>query len=309
MPTPNPTVSFTYSVSAQVRTGAQLAVLLAAVPLDASSLVQYGVNPTPTVDSTTHVGSLATRSLTYSLLPAFTPIGPTNPLMAEYQGSIVSTSPNDVYGGSGLQRLRIFYQNTAGVSEQIDVNPNGQVPVPLKESDLINVVQLLPLIGTPQGTVSIFSRPNGTGQQTAVIPVNGQWSFASSSPLDNAGQIGAQVMQLNYNDALGNPHTEVITLNGTNPVNTVGVNYAAITNIIFGAAGAAGSARGNIGNINVFGGLNGQGPLMGQLPMSFMASFPVGTAQYAPFMDLFTHVIAAALQSLVTASVPVVTLA
>jgi len=94
---------------------------------------------------------------------------------------------------------------------------------------------------------------------------NGQRSFASSSAADAAAGIGAQQVTITYLDASFVVHTEVVTLNGTTPVNTVGMNYAYIESIVVTQVGSSGT---NLGTISIYTGTAGGGTVWGSIAVN-----------------------------------------
>ena len=75
---------------------------------------------------------------------------------------------------------------------------------------------------------------------------NAQRSIVSTSALDTNGGTGANQVTVTYLDATFNVHTEVVTLNGTVAVNTVGTNWAYIESIVVTQVGSTGTNQGTI---------------------------------------------------------------
>lgn len=92
---------------------------------------------------------------------------------------------------------------------------------------------------------------------------NAQRSIVSTNVADAAAGTGARTVKITYMDATGaGPFTETITLNGTTPVNTVGVNIALIERMDVMTVGSGG---GNAGTINLMTGLAGAGSIIGSI--------------------------------------------
>ncbi len=84
-----------------------------------------------------------------------------------------------------------------------------------------------------------------------------QRSVVSTSASDTSAGTGAQKVAITYYDNTGaGPTTEVVTLNGTTAVNTVGTNIAFIESMVVTQVGTGG---GNVGTIEIFTGTAGGG--------------------------------------------------
>jgi hypothetical protein len=80
--------------------------------------------------------------------------------------------------------------------------------------------------------------------------VNAQRSFSSSSANDTAAGTGCRTIAVHYLDQTGaGPFIEIVTLNGTTPVNTVGTNICFIDVVLAITVGSTGS---NVGTITMF---------------------------------------------------------
>jgi hypothetical protein len=92
---------------------------------------------------------------------------------------------------------------------------------------------------------------------------NAQRSISSSNAADTAAGTGARTVRIEYFDATGaGPFTEIVTLNGTTPVNTVATNICFIEHIYVITAGSSGS---NTGIITLFVGTGGAGGAIGTI--------------------------------------------
>lgn len=124
---------------------------------------------------------------------------------------------------------------------------------------------------------------------------NAQRSFKSTSANDTAGGTGARTIILNYLDSSFVYKSEIITLNGTNAVNTVNTDIAFIENIIVSSVGSAG---GNVGTINCFTATAGGGSIWGSIAASDNQTFwahhyvPAGVTCYILSMSSGATVVA-----------------
>lgn len=291
-----------YDVFPIIKTVAQITSQLEGVVLPEDNLARFGV--TRVSDVTVVDGDHARRTLTYALLPQFVQakFAPISPQTVPFRGTIVSSDPDDTVDGAGVTRVSFLYDDAAGVRKQSLASMKGTTPVAFLAKDHVAFASLLPLVGTPQGQIAIYS---DGGEMVGRILKNFQGSIVSTQPWDTALGIGAREVTITYLDQDGGgPHTEVVALNGQSFVNLVNTNLATITNM---AVTSMGSSNGNLGVITLMSGLNGTGGVMGRLNESFYTFFPQGTFQKGLFKDLFSYVIGAALNSDVTAADPVIT--
>lgn len=85
------------------------------------------------------------------------------------------------------------------------------------------------------------------GSTTYVFPtVAQQMQVVSSAAGDTANGTGVQKVIIYYLDATYNPHSEIVTLNGTTAVNTVNTDIYRINNFRAYTVGATGQSAGNI---------------------------------------------------------------
>lgn len=90
-----------------------------------------------------------------------------------------------------------------------------------------------------------------------------QRSLVSSSADDSAAGIGARTVSITYYDNTGGgPFTEIVTLNGTTPVNTVATNIRFIEQMEVLTAGSTGH---NSGTISLYTGTGGAGTVIGSI--------------------------------------------
>jgi hypothetical protein len=294
------------------------------LPIDQMENIGMSLTSDTTTDPT---GTTTVRTLVFSLLPIFQSFE-ANTASSGFPGSIVSSSPKDAVGGTGAQRVQMFFEQTSEVSgrpvtQQTNqfATMNGTTPVPLlaeysSDFSSITVVEA-GSDGTNDGLIQVFTGPNASGGVMADLAGNFAGSILSTSPSDTAlnvaGQLrGLQSVTITYHDKTGaGPFTETVSLNGTTPVNLVNTNKSFINGISVVTVGAIG---GNVGTVTVMSGLNGTGGPVGLLQPSFFSYFPANpsltspeeqVALAAPVVDLFTHVLTAAMVSYVTASAPV----
>ena len=103
---------------------------------------------------------------------------------------------------------------------------------------------------TVTGAVTdIMVWPGSTVKDPSVAPVGGvQMTLVSTSAQDSAAGTGIRTLRFNYLDADLNPHSEIVTLNGTTSVVTVATNVrwvGDLTGLTFG------SEKHAVGNITV----------------------------------------------------------
>ena len=91
---------------------------------------------------------------------------------------------------------------------------------------------------------------------------NAQRSLVSASAADAAAGTGAQQVTITYLDAAFAVHVEVVTLNGTAAVNTVGTNIAYIESMVVTQVGSGGS---NAGIVSIMTGTAGGGTAWGSI--------------------------------------------
>jgi hypothetical protein len=298
----------------------------ASVLLPIQQLTNIGMSLTS--DTTTDPsGSTTVRTLVFSLLPIFQSFAPNTDSIG-FPGSVVSSSPKDAVSGTGAQRVQMFFEQTSEVSGRpvtVETNQfaslNGTTPVGLTadfSSDFTDITVVeAGSDGTNDGLIQVFTGPNASGGVMASLLGNFQGSIVSTSPSDTAvvrlGQLnGLESVTITYHDKTGaGPFTETVSLNGTTPVNLVNTNKAVINSI---AVATVGDVGGNIGTVTIMSGLNGTGGPTGLLQPSFFSYFPAQPALTSPeqqvafsspVVDLFTHVLTAAMVSYVTASAPV----
>lgn len=319
------TATLTYTASPVVIPLAQLVAAMAAVALPTSDLVPLGV-AAPTSDVTAAVAGKAQRTITFSLLPIFTSFLPVVPPFVglNFQGSVVSSSPQDSPSGVGARQVRMRGLNVQGKPYVVEAALQGTTPVPwIPQGDNLPVgfgltptpygiqtfrsVTSLEVVqtgssGAQAGMISVYSSLNAQGDLiTQTFPnANAAWqgSIVSTSDADAAGGAGAHTVTITYVDNLGAPQApEVVTLNGTTPVTLSNTNHGQILSMTVTAAGAL---TANVGQVTLFQGLNATAGIAGQLQPSFSGLFPTPGLRFGPFEGLYTQILAAKLQSTIT---------
>lgn len=259
------------------------------------------------------------RSITYSLFPTPNLYEVVTPSIANYAGSIASSSLDDVDGGEGLRCARVHYVNDKGQPDFEDVNLAGPRPVPMLKWNKIAITRIesfrVGTLGAAQGLVTVYTGTvtGGTlgpftqqGDRAAEVIGNFTGFALSTSDEDRVGGTGSTHLRITYEDKDGfGPFTEDVALSGQVPVPLLNADHARILSI---ATLSTGSAGGNLGTLSVYTGISdgtAWGAPAAALPPSFPAYFPVDSDQKGPFRDLFTHRLASALACKVIADEPV----
>ena len=328
------TATLTYTATPVLLSPASLVTKMAAVVLPTGDLLPFGVSLTS--DSTAVSAGNAVRTLVFSLAPifdGFVPISP--PSNFQFQGSIVSSSPQDVLGGTGVGQVQIRGLNVNGQPFIIQAALKGLTPVPLiyatGEATQFPLSQPAPRIApwgsvlyrrvdavdaaipagvTPAGMLTIYTSLNALSGSVMFqsVPTPGnvwQGSIVSTSEADtNAGSGGAglRTATVAYLDGFGAPQTEIVALNGTTPVALPNNNHGTL----IGITGTAGVFTANAGIISILQGPNATGGIAGQLQPSFSAEFPTGASKIAIFKQLFLNILSETLQTILTESISVV---
>lgn len=87
------------------------------------------------------------------------------------------------------------------------------------------------------GPTALQPIPDSAGIQMEVV---------STSANDDLGNTGVEMAEIHYLDAVGNPQSEIITLDGLNPVNTIATNIRFVQCFHTYRAGTALAAVGNV---------------------------------------------------------------
>lgn len=148
----------------------------------------------------------------------------------------------------------------------VQISPN-QDPIPT------TVVPATANAGSMVGRVSGLSANSYTAvRQTIYVEqtTNAQRSLVSTNANDSAAGTGARSVTLTYYDqSLNGPFTEIITLNGTTPVDTVATDICFIERIVVKTAGSNGS---NVGTLNLYTTTGGGGSIFAAVGVGALAS-------------------------------------
>lgn len=88
-----------------------------------------------------------------------------------------------------------------------------------------------------QGVATTIPLPSSSGEQMTLV---------STSVNDTAAGTGMRTVTVDYLDAAGNPQMEVVTLNGTTPVNTAATNIRFVQSLSSASVGTGGVAVGDV---------------------------------------------------------------
>ncbi len=309
-------VALAYTLDVQPpQTQAAMAAKMTAVPLDKASLINIGVTPLTDVVTLPNPTQVV-RTLTFSLVAPFIPQPVVGSESATYKGAIVSSSPLDTF------TCIVRFIDADGEPGFENVKLTGTTPVIM----IVNGKKIITSIDiqagvTPAGMISVFNQvavnPVTTEGKTKIVPlfVRGDLTgvvlknCTGSAVSDNDNDVlvdgvGARVVDLTYTDDASGPHSESVDLQGKKPVDLPNSDLATITGAIVAASG---SVSGNCGWITFWSGPGATGALLGSIPPSFYYMFPNGTDQKAPFRDLYSFTLSAALQSKITVADPVLT--
>ncbi len=141
-----------------------------------------------------------------------------------------------------------------------DINGNLNV--------IVNSIASNASVGIAAGVLQLGGSSVGTLNAIRATPyieqnTNAQRSIKSSSINDSATNIGMRKVTITYYNQDGyGPFTEIITLNGTTPVNTINTNICFIEKMV---AYEVGSSLRNIGTITLYSGINGTGTVIGTI--------------------------------------------
>jgi hypothetical protein len=148
----------------------------------------------------------------------------------------------------------------------VHISPNQQ-PIPT------TVVPQSAVPGSAVGRASSLSaNVIAPVRQTTYVEqtTQAQRSIVSTSANDSAAGTGARTAVITYYDALVNgPYTEIVTLNGLTPVNTVATDICFIEKIVVLSVGANGS---NVGSINLYTGINATGVIFAAIGTGAVAT-------------------------------------
>lgn len=165
------------------------------------------------------------------------------------------TSPIDTNEGSvpvtsGALMIE-GYDSTTQTARRLSVDTTGRLIIAPAGSNQTN--------GFKFGTVTTSATTNVPIRATTYTEpaANAQRSFSSANAADTAAGTGARQVTLTYYTAtFTGPFTEVITLNGATPVNTVSTTIRFVELIVVTSVGSGGT---NAGIITMFGATAGGG--------------------------------------------------
>jgi hypothetical protein len=324
-------VTLIYDVSAEgIQTAASVAAALAAVALPCGppggapgDFIVYGVSSVIS-DNTVPMAGFARRTIVMSIQPPVSIFAAINPQTTPFRGSVVSSNPKDTAGGSGLRGLDLSYTDANGLLKTEHVDMNGTTPQQLLSADKVHIVLAKQDVGGDGSNDGLITLLNDQG--TLVLVQLGSWqgSIVSTSPDDTAGGIGAQMVQIAYDDLGAVGHVDNVALNGQTPVNFTTTNKATVVlpGLTITAAGTFGY---NTGIITVYSGLNGTGAPVANIGQSFFSNFPptylktvgadglpllppgpqiVAADQTCAFVGVYQEILSASLGCPVTAHTP-----
>jgi hypothetical protein len=159
------------------------------------------------------------------------------------------------------------------------IDPSGNakaLSLAVDGSTIISATAPIAVSTTPSGAVAGFTFGDITTVATSRVGVrrtayteqtsNAQRSIVSSSANDTAAGTGAQTVTLTYYaisaGVVTGPFTEVVTLNGTTPVNTVATNICFYENVKVSTVGSTGS---NVGTLTLKAATAGGGATIGTI--------------------------------------------
>lgn len=170
----------------------------------------------------------------------------------------------------GLSPASILF-DTAG-AEKVGQQPKAtSLPVTMASDQPAVSVTFTPPVGRTGVSSAFLVLGGGTANSLQVMrattynepAVAAQRSLASANANDSAAGTGARTVRITYYDNVGaGPFTEVVTLNGTTPVNTVATTIRFIESMEVVTAGALGA---NAGVITLYAATAGGGGVVGTL--------------------------------------------
>jgi hypothetical protein len=213
------------------------------------------------------------------------PVPVSGPLTdAELRATAVPVSatqlPAALAGGRLDENLGSWFGSTAPtVGQKVMAD---SIPVVLPSNQTIQVVSAAPAntlqdiaIGKILAPGAAANRKFAVRRTTYIEPsANAQRSVVSSSASDTAAGVGARTVRITYYPFdLSERKTEMVTLSGTTPVNTSGIDLCFIEKmevVTDGSADADGLDIGttNVGTISLFTGINGTGTVIGTIAFS-----------------------------------------
>lgn len=170
----------------------------------------------------------------------------------------------------GLSPASILF-DTAG-AEKVGQQPKAtSLPVTMASDQPAVTVTFTPPVGRTGVSGAFLALGGGTANTLQLMRATAynepataaQRSIASANANDTAAGTGARTVRITYFDNAGaGPLTEVVTLNGTAPVNTVATNIRFIESMEVVTAGSLGS---NAGIVTLYGATGGGGGAVGSI--------------------------------------------
>jgi hypothetical protein len=190
----------------------------------------------------------------------------------------VTDGTNTMPTGDAIARA-IYHQITDGTTGPVAVKAASTAAVAADKSLVVTIspnsaalqvsqVQASASTGFARGFIALAGGTAGSYNAIRATPYaeqssNAQRSMSSASANDTSAGTGAQQVTVVYYDSTGaGPNTEVITLNGTTAVNTVGTNICFIESM---TVTRVGSGDANAGIITLFTTTAGGGTAIGTI--------------------------------------------
>lgn len=235
-----------------------------ALPVDARGVITAGVDNLGNTQFATVLQASATPAATDSALVVSISPNSVTGIITGNQGA-----PNTAANGwpvkitDGVDTASVVAGSAQAVvgdaSLVVQVSPN-QKPIPFTP------VPGYATAGTAIGRATNLSQNvNVPVYQTPYVEqtANGQRSIRSTNVNDTALGTGARQVAITYMDSACTARfTEVVTLNGLTPVNTVATNIRYIESIVVTSVGSGGY---NAGTIELYTGINGTGTVFGSI--------------------------------------------
>jgi hypothetical protein len=163
-----------------------------------------------------------------------------------------------------LDLTRGYYPATVGLQGVLTPLGGNLVNIPFDWAASFGLIPGV-ISGRAGGYIGTAAVTAVAVRATAYAPqgANAQRSLKSSSANDAAAGSGARVIRVTYLNASFALHTEDVTLNGTNAVNTAGADWAFIERMEVISVGTQGG--GNVGTISLYTQTGGSGSVWGSI--------------------------------------------
>jgi hypothetical protein len=217
--------------------------------------------------------------------------GSSPPGSATFMGAAVTTSSPAYTTGqmsalslSTIGALRTdqtsWFGSTAPTIGQKSMANSIPVVFPSDQTISVTTAPSSSIAGFNQGDVTTAATTQTVVRSTAYTEqtTNAQRSIVSSSALDTALGTGARTVKITYYDSTGaGPSTEIVTLNGILPVNTISTTICFIEKIEVVTVGTTGS---NAGTISLKAAIAGAGVTIGTI--TALANTTLWAHHYVP---------------------------